>query len=554
MAKRNKKNICILMAATALILAAYSCRLIGNSGIFEKQTGLIRSSLYIVLFAMWGFSTNSRIIQPVTRRYLSAIAFLMVFWFAVRTLKYHFIPSELYPNTVRYLWYLYYLAILFIPLLAVFVAMSIGKSEDYRLSKEAALLYIPTTVLFLLVITNDLHQLVFTFPKDAAVWTDDEYGYTIVYYFVILWLFVCALIMFTVMYKRRRVSGRRRLILFPCIPFAILLGYLILYFLRVKWLQFIAGDMTAVMCLMYAATIESCIRCGFIQANTHYMELFDAFTGGAQITDEEYRVFLSSKAAKTVEESVLRQTESGPVMLKEGIRLSGAPIRGGHVIWSEDMSPLLAVLNELREAKENLEDSNGLLEEENAVRAREARIAEQDRLYNIIQRDTSRQIRLLDELIVQVETAETDKERERLLRKMLVIGAYLKRRSNLVFLADKMPLLEAKELDLTIGESLDNLEMCGVDCAFRSNLREPVWAIHIMTMYDFFEEVIERSLDCMESLVAYAGKDQDGLFLVINTDSSADLSDLASDTVTVCRDEDGEWKLFERPGRGGDLR
>ena len=549
--KWNKKKICILVAVATLLLVANICRLIGNCGIYKKQAGLIRSFLYIVLFATWGLSAYSRIIQPVTRRYLSEIAFLMVFWFVIRSLKFHIVSSELYPNITRYLWYLYYLAILFIPLLAVFVAISIGKSENYRLSKKATLLYIPTTVLFLLVITNDLHQLVFTFPKDAVVWTDDKYGYTVVYYFLILWLFFCALTMFTVMYKKRRVSGTKRMILLPCIPLVALVFYLILYFFRIEWLQFIAGDMTAVMCLMYAATLEICIQCGFIQANTHYMELFDASTVGAQITDKEYHVLRSSRAAKDMDTKVLCQTARGPVMLNDGIRLSGAPIRVGHVVWTEDISPLLKVLDELEEVKENLEDSNTILEEEHALKKREAHIMEQDRLYTIIQRDTAHQIRLLDHMIEQVETVTRDEERKQLLRKMLVIGAYLKRRSNLVFLADKSSTLDAKELALTLGESLDNLETCGISCGFQMDLKEPVLSDQMIAMYDFFEKVVERSLDCTYSITVYAGKTDDFLFLRVNTDADTDFSDLASGMVKTERDEDEEWRLTLRLSIGG---
>lgn len=136
--KWNKKKICILVAVAALLLVANICRLIGNCGIYKKQAGLIRSFLYIVLFATWGLSAYSRIIQPVTRRYLSEIAFLMVFWFVIRSLKFHIVSSELYPNITRYLWYLYYPAILFIPLLAVFVAISIGKSEKVHVYQWSA--------------------------------------------------------------------------------------------------------------------------------------------------------------------------------------------------------------------------------------------------------------------------------------------------------------------------------------------------------------------------------------------------------------------------------
>ena len=526
--------------------------MLSMNDICPYELGYVRSFIYLGLYSAWGLSVRNRIIQTQARRFLTAIAALIVFWFIVRTAKFHFVSSEQYPAAARYLWYLYYLPMLFIPLLAVYIAMFIGKPESYLLPKRTVFICVPAAFLLLLVLTNDLHQLIFTFPENSAVWTDKNYGYGIGYYLIVGCLIVCAVSMLIMMLVKCRIPGSRRRILLPCIPICVLLAYMGGYYLRTDWLMFIAGDMTALFCMMYAAPLEICIRCGFIQANTHYMELFDASTVGAQITDKEYRVFLSSRTAKHFSTELMRQTENGSVMLEGGLRLSGAPVHGGHVIWSEDMSALMEVLDELREAKEELEDSNGILEEENAVRAREAHIAEQERLYNIIQRDTAKQIGLMDKLIEQAERSGTDEERVRLLRQMLVIGAYLKRRSNLVFLADKTSALDTKELALTFRESLDNLEMYGVDCGFRSELTGSVLAVHIMTMYDFFEEITERSLDCMGCLTVYACKRDGKLLLIINTDSAADLSSLASESATVRQDEDGEWQLTLHLSTGGD--
>ena len=514
----------------------------------ELICSILRTSIYIVLFATWGISVSNRIIQPQVRRYLVAISALMGLWIAIRGIKYSLAEC---PWVMRHLWYLYYLGMLFIPLLVVFIALSLGKPESFRLPKWTKLLYIPTTILLLLVLTNDLHQLVFRFPADATVWMDD-YRYGIVYFLAVGWMVLCALTALAIMLVKCRVPHSRKVLVLPFVPVIMALLYGVCYIFRAPWLRLIAADMTVVFCLLFAAALESCIQCGLIQANTHYQELFDAATVGAQITDGEYHVCLSSRAAKPVSEELLRQTEQGPVVLENGIRISGAPIHEGHVVWSEDLSPLMKVLDELKEAKENLEDSNGLLEEENAVKAREAHVAEQERLYSIIQRETAPQIRLMDELIDRAQHAETEEKCVRLLRKMLVIGAYLKRRSNLVFLADKMSILEAKEISLTFGESMDNLEMCGIICGFCLELTESVLAVHIMEMYDFFEKVTERSLDCMSSLTVYVGQTAEGLSLVINTDSAAELSDLASDTVQVCRDEDSEWKLTLNLGTGGD--
>lgn len=72
------------------------------------------------------------------------------------------------PDAVRYLWYLFYLPMLFVPMLALLIAMSLGKPDEYKFPKGMSVLWIISGTLLLLVLTNDLHQFVFTFPKDAV--------------------------------------------------------------------------------------------------------------------------------------------------------------------------------------------------------------------------------------------------------------------------------------------------------------------------------------------------------------------------------------------------
>ena len=543
--KKHRAFFCVAFAVTA----AAVLRQIGFQveAPFNWLFSFFRSVIYIMLFAAWGISVCRRIIQPQVRRYLTAISALMVFWVTPRTLRHLFAET---PWALRHLWYLYYLPMLFIPLLALFVALSLGKPDNFRLPKWTALLYIPTAALLLLVLTNDLHQLVFRFPEDAVVWMN-EYRYGIVYFPVVGWMVLCALTALVIMLVKCRVPNSRKVLVLPFVPVVLSVIYGALYIFQLPWLRLIAGDVTVVFCLLIAATLESCIQCGLIQSNTHYRELFDASTVGAQITDPEYHVVLSSRAAQEVNIETLRQTQQAPVMLEGGIRLSGAPIKNGYVIWTEDVSPLIRVLNDLEEAKENLQDNKDILEEEHAVKEREAHIAEQERLYHIIQRDTAKQILLMDEMIEQAENAGSDEERRHILKKMLVIGAYLKRRSNLVFLSDKDSMLEATELELSIGESINNLETFGVTCGFISELTGLILSMNVIAMYDFFEEIAERSLDRMSSILVHAGIKAGFLVFSLDTDSRSDFSDLASDAVTAVQDEDGEWKLTLRLDMGG---
>ena len=551
MQKVNLKKHGALLCAFLAVAAAAVLRQIGfcvNEQLDQFFT-ILRAAIYIGLFVAWGISVRSRIIQPQVRRYLTAVSALMIFWMTVRSIRYS-LEEALW--VMRHLWYLYYLPMLFIPLLAVFIALSLGKPESFRLPKWTVLLYIPTAALLLLVLTNDLHQLVFRFPEDAVVWMN-EYRYGIVYFPVVGWMVLCALTALVIMLVKCRVPNSRKVLVLPFVPVVLSVIYGALYIFQLPWLRLIAGDVTVVFCLLIAATLESCIQCCLIQSNTHYRELFDASTVGAQITDPEYHVVLSSRAAQEVNIETLRQTQQAPVMLEGGIRLSGAPVRGGHVLWTEDVSELLEVLEELQDVKDSLEDNNALLRAEYTLKAREAHIAEQDRLYNIIQRETAPRIKLLAELTDAFETMGDEAQRKQILGKMAVIGAYLKRRSNLIFLADKTPLFQEKELHLTFGESMDNLELCGITCGLLSELEGPVEARQLMKMYDLFEEIVERSIDTMSTITVWIGPADGALRITINTDSAADLSPLGSDSVLALRDEDGEWQLCMVLRAGGEL-
>ena len=551
MQKVNLKKHGALLCAFLAVAAAAVLRQIGfcvNEQLDQFFT-ILRAAIYIGLFVAWGISVRSRIIQPQVRRYLTAVSALMIFWMTVRSIRYS-LEEALW--VMRHLWYLYYLPMLFIPLLAVFIALSLGKPESFRLPKWTVLLYIPTAALLLLVLTNDLHQLVFRFPEDAVVWMN-EYRYGIVYFPVVGWMVLCALTALVIMLVKCRVPNSRKVLVLPFVPVVLSVIYGALYIFQLPWLRLIAGDVTVVFCLLIAATLESCIQCCLIQSNTHYNDLLLSCTLRVQLTDPEYQRLLSSRSAEPIPLQIMRQTETGPVRLDGGLRLSGAPVRGGHVLWTEDVSELLEVLEELQDVKDSLEDNNALLRAEYTLKAREAHIAEQDRLYNIIQRETSPRIKLLAELTDAFETMGDEAQRKQILGKMAVIGAYLKRRSNLIFLADKTPLFQEKELHLTFGESMDNLELCGITCGLLSELEGPVEARQLMKMYDLFEEIVERSIDTMTTITVWIGPADGALRITVNTDSAADLSPLGSDSVSALRDEDGEWQLCMVLRAGGAL-
>ena len=553
MKKLNKKNTCTFVLIAVLILIAYLCRIPSLSGNYSRQAGLVRSYIYITLYVAWGLSIRNRIIQTQVKRYMTGIAFFMVLWFLIRTIKFHYVSAELYPNVTRYLWYLYYLGMLFIPLLAIFVSMSIGKPENYHLPKKTALLYIPTTILFLLVITNDLHQLVFTFPADAAVWTDGDNGYAIGYYLIMGWLFLCAMLLLFGLCRKRRIERSRRLILIPCIPIILLVVYMVLYCMGVEWLRYILGDMTALICLSYIVFLELCIRLGFVQANTHYAELFSETDMSAQIADNDYMVRYASKDAQLIPIEQMRAAEDGPMMLADGKWLHNMPIHGGHAIWTEDMSELLSLREKLENTKEELSNRNGLLQYEYEREKEHKVVEEQNRLYDLLQSRTQTQIDKISRLVLLYQKTEHAQEKKRILSKIAVLGSYVKRRKDFILSIDSTPTIPENKLTGALGESFRSLALMNVQGNYLVNTgKEFLQGEKLTLAYDFFEDTMEASLDTLRSINVRVSSVGGNLRISILVDGDGDFSVLAEKypAASVSRYEDAVQLVLPLEGGG----
>ena len=82
-----------MIVVFTLIAAAYSCRMLAKFDIGGVYVNYIRAALYLLLFSLWGYSLDRRIIQPQTLHCLRLTAALMLVWLVLRTLKYEFVTD-----------------------------------------------------------------------------------------------------------------------------------------------------------------------------------------------------------------------------------------------------------------------------------------------------------------------------------------------------------------------------------------------------------------------------------------------------------------------------
>lgn len=542
MTKQNHKTgfLVAVMVFCAIIL-----RVLGKFDILIVPGGIVRSLIYIALYIGWGISVSKRIIQVQVRHYLISISGLMVLWFVIRSTNYFFTADA---AIERQLWYWYYLPMLFIPLFSVFVAISLGKPANSKLSKTTLLLYIPTVLCLLLVLTNDFHQLIFSFPV-GEVWTDDNKGYAFGYYFVIGWEIICALAAFTIMLVKCRLSQRKKYLPFLLLTCSI--GYALIYVSGAEWMQLIGGDITAAQCLMFTGILECCIQCGLIQTNTGYKSLFEAGSIGAQIVDTDYHTRYASSNAPELTADMMRLAERNAAMLDNNTLLRSSKINGGHVLWQEDITDLTVLLEKLEENRKTISERNDVEQENYKTKVRINTVREKNRLYDRLQAQTVHQIELLDQLLTQNE-AEPDPEiRRSLLAKAAVIGVYIKRRGNLMFIGEKSNVTDTAELSACLDESFANLELMGVECAIDIPGKNSIAIQDAIRVYDFFEAVTEAAMDDIRFVWLKARSLEDAVIFYLQAESKTELSAL-SGLADTCACEEGVWRFSLRIGKAGE--
>ena len=548
---RKTTAICVAF----VILAAILCRNIGRE-LPGRALSIVRSFLYVGLFMAWGISLRRRVMQPQSRRFLTGVAALMVVWIMERSVKYYFVSTA---AATRYLWYFFYLPMLFIPLLAVFVAASLGKPEDYCLPKWTRLLYVPAAALLLLVLTNDLHQLVFRFDPALTEWRDSGYTYGAGYYAVAGFMGACALAALGIMIYKCRGSRGRRGIWLPLCFLPLSAAYAVLYAMYIEdhtsLLYYLAGDMTVTLCLLFAGLLESCLQTGLIPTNTGYDALFKASSVGMKITDEQYAVRYASDAARPLAEEAMRRTEQGEYLIDENTLLKAYAIHGGHIVWQEDVSELLRVKRELESAREELQERNDLLRDQYRKDAQRYKLEEQNRLYDLIQRETQHQLREIDTLAAALGKMPQDApERQKMLLRILVLATYIKRHKDMLLSADRSETLPLHVIEGALRESCSNLPLGGV----KGNLYLPPHKAVLkvdsaLAAYELFEDALEAALDSLQYFFVTLSEENGVLCLHVDLEGGADLSDLREKyPAAVIERDDNAWFLSQELRAGGE--
>ena len=167
------------------------------------------------------------------------------------------------------------------------------------------------------------------------------------------------------------------------------------------------------------------------------------------------------------------------------------------------------------------------------------------------QMQTAGQIELLNNLLYQYEAETNLTAKRRLLAKISVIGTYIKRCGNLIFIEERAEVSDIAELNACLEESFSSLRLMGVMCAFAAPSGAFIYVRDAVRIYNFFETVIEACLDSLLSVWVKFRVHKESLIFCMEVESNANLTSFFEITDTSSY-EDGVWRFTFTVKKAGE--
>lgn len=491
----SKETKILNCVCIGLVILAGATRVVGYTKIGEHTRILAHNGVLCMLFTtaalIWLFQLRKRLLQPTVKRYLTGLAVLIIFWIALRTVKYEFLP----PNhpTARHCWYLYYLPQTFGVLLLFLSVLHIGLPHDRPIDRRWKLLYIPAAVITIGILTNDFHQLAFRFPEGIKNWDRCPYTYGPLYLLAMVWIAVLFIGILRVVFIRCAVPGRRKYIWVPLIPLALAVVYFAIFLLDEQNILLFPLQVPEFVCVFIAVFTECLIVTRLLPSNDSYNEFWNASSIGAGIMDKSGVIRYRSAHSLPVTPEQVRGAQESAVFFEDGnIALRSHTIHGGYGYWFKDLTEINSLNRKLASFGDLLAEENDLLDAENRLAEKRMRIKQQNRLYNGIAQSIRPQLNKISRLLDA--PPENEEEFIRQMKIACILSAYIKRRSNLLLLMRQNRQIDSEELSLSIAESLEYLRLCGIKAYGAYKTEGPLPGEHIVLAYKLFELVLEAAI------------------------------------------------------------
>ena len=309
------------------------------------------TTIALAVFTIWITFLYIRVFDKTVKKYILSIGVLLIFWMTIKIIR---CDSNGLVSDI--LWYLYYLPLIFIPTLYYECSRQI-----MNLKSKKNLIIVPTisALLFLLVLTNNIHNLVFKIP----VQENKNYTYNIGYYAIYAWIILLLVVALKNLLKYNKEKRTRNLLIISTIILGGVL-YTILYNIGVFANS--GSNMPLVMGVLFCIALELFFDFDLIPNNYRYKKYFKDSSLPLEIISNDGEKIIKTNYYIETEKSIIDDIKCKKCKEKyknENRIQSVKKIYGGYAIEEKDLA-------KIKKLKETLQKTNKeLLKQEQVLKA-----------------------------------------------------------------------------------------------------------------------------------------------------------------------------------------
>ncbi len=480
-----RKEILSYIVSIFLVLAACIFHALDFYNLVNFPVHTMVLVLYTVVIFLWMHNMINRVLRHSVVTRFRLIGILLICYLTVRTVKYEiFINNE---DAVRIIRNFYFVFPLILTQLVFLTSLHVGKSERENINKYWNLLWIPTCVTALLILTNDYHELVFSVDPNARGL--NMYGP--VFYFVIIYIGLLALctLVFTMMpsFKNRHLASVNLpifiLFIWGFYTFLFMIGWEPFEYIKII---FKSAEFNILMVLLF---IESLVFMRLLPSNRGYESFLQLSSLNIGIVDLNKEMIFRPKKYSDIDLALVDKAILNPIFIDEDTLLESANITGGTSFWFVDFTAFNNLKRKLLSMSEDMLNENELLKANNALEKSMVKVEEAREIREHIHMKLKPQFDQLKYILMNLPEDEDSFEVK--LKHACFLDVYIKRYSNLFLITKNKKILELAELRLAFSESLDYLKLSDVNTSLDWDLKGRFDAKYCLDLYEIFQYALE---------------------------------------------------------------
>lgn len=441
------------------------------------------------LLTAWGASAYYRCSDAEVRRYLALATGLMVGWMILVLVKY----ATHNPVVSEYAWYLFYVPMLFLPLLSLFGVVrsaALDQLPHTRILERISVAI--SSVLLILVLTNQVHAGMFRFERTGQTAVSD-YSYGPLYWVVVAWIFLVFLAAGVVLAGVAHRGLRSGIYLLGGV-LIVGLTFSALYILRVPVAY--TTNMSLVYVLLFTVATEISLRLGLLPSLSWSSAAFRALPLDLRVISDGGEDVLRTGDRAPLPKHELRALMAGETRGDFTHQTFSVP--GGVGLLSTDVRTLHMQTAALQAKQATLRSQNALLERDHAIQSRLAALRYERQFLEDVENGLSHTAQTISALLSSLECLSTSdtKGRTLILEKVRLAVSYSKARGRLVLAEHEAGVLDPQNFDLLIAQSVSDLRAAGIESALMNDLRTGISTRLAGVLYDCLFDFAIATLDC----------------------------------------------------------